>query len=73
MTQKGDRRATGRESPAMRGRIYSLSKPTDNREARACEMVRELESGASPALGWIAAANDGQRWEMQQVRISVHI
>jgi hypothetical protein len=36
-------------------------------------MVRKLKSGASPAFGWITATNDGQRWKMQQVRISIHI
>jgi hypothetical protein len=57
----------------MRGCVNSLGKSADNREASACEVMRELESGAGSAFGRIAAAYDSQSGKMQQLRVSIYI
>jgi endonuclease V-like protein UPF0215 family len=73
MAEKGNRIAPGGQCAAMRRRINSLGQPADDRKADARQMLRELEGIALSAASRIAAANDRDRGQPEQVRVAVYI
>ena len=54
----------------MRGGIDALGQATDDAKAGSPQVSRKLECIASARLGRVAAADDRQRWHVQQARVA---
>ena len=61
------------ESTAMGRRVDALGKTTDDAEARAAEVAGKLEGIAAATLGRVAAAHDGERRQVQQLRVAFDV
>ena len=73
MTQEGDGTTAGSEGTTVCSSIDTLRQPADNREAGTREMLGELEGVALAALGRIAATDDRDGRQVQNVRVAVYI
>jgi hypothetical protein len=73
MAEKRDRVTTGGQRAAVRRRINTLGEAADDGKAEARQVLCELESIALSASRWVAAANDGECGQLQQVRVTSYI
>ncbi len=73
MTKESDRPPPCGQRPAMRSRVDSLRQAADDREADAGQMLGKFEGIALAALGRIAAADNSNCRQVQNVGIAVYI
>ncbi len=71
VTEKGDGRTTRRQRSAVGGRVDALREAADDAEARRAEVPGELEGVPRAAGRRVAAADDRERGQVQNLRVAI--
>jgi len=73
VTQNGDRRSPCRQRSAVRGGVDSLRQATDDAKPRLAKMPGKLERILRAALCRVAAADDRESGQVENLRVAVDI